>query len=275
MDESMEELLTHTSTMGQAKMFSKNWYNEYFKRADKSAAHAHFCREVYGIDLCQHGMMDAAEMDFLASLLRPGETVLEIGCANGRITEYLHDRTGCAILGIDYSDVAISQAQARTETKAPALRFQCVDLIGGEIPDGDYDAIIAIDCIYFMGDYATTIRKLNTRLRPGGRIIVAAFQAREEGDPEDILKPGSTRLAQVLKALSSSCMAYDFTPNVRNHWIRNHAFSRSLRSAFEAEGNGFLAEARMAENGWFKNHAERGTLTRFVYVIDHNPELAP
>jgi hypothetical protein len=30
----------------------------------------------------------------------------------------------------------------------------------------------------------------------------------------------------------------------------------------------------MAENGWFKDHAERGTLVRFMYVIDHNPNLA-
>jgi hypothetical protein len=31
---------------------------------------------------------------------------------------------------------------------------------------------------------------------------------------------------------------------------------------------------RMAENGWFKDHAERGTLVRLMYVIDHNANLA-
>jgi SAM-dependent methyltransferase len=270
MDESMDQLLTHTSGMGQAKMFSREWYNEYFGRAYESPTHSRFCEEVYGRDLCQHGMMDVEEMDFLLSLLRPGESVLEIGCSNGRITEYLHQESGCLILGIDYSDVAISQARSRTEAKADTLRFACVDLIADGIPGGDYDTIIAVDCIYFMGDYGATIAKLRDKLRPGGRIIVAAFQAREEGDPAEILHPDHTRMAQVLKDLSLDYTQYDFTPNICNHWIKNYDVSRALYEDFAAEGNAVLAEARIAENGWFRDHAERGTLARFVYVISRD-----
>lgn len=43
---------------------------------------------------------------------------------------------------------------------------------------------------------------------------------------------------------------------------------------FAAEGNAFLCEARMAENGWFKDHAERETLVRFLYLVEHNAALA-
>lgn len=274
MDESMGELLSHTSGMGQAKMFSKEWYNEYFKRADASPTHSRFCEDVYGRDLCQHGMMDAEEMDFVVSLLRPGGATLEIGCSNGYITEYWQQETGCLMLGVDYSDVAIGQAQARTAGKADALRFQCVDLIADGIPGDGYDAIIAVDCIYFMGDYGATISKLNGKLAPGGRMIVAAFQAKEEGDPDNILQPDNTRLAQVLKAGGYTYAQYDFTPNICNHWVKNYDFSRSLYENFAAEGNEFLAEARIAENGWFRDHAEAGTLVRFVYAIDHNPAVA-
>ncbi|MGY6274129.1 hypothetical protein [Methylomonas sp. MgM2] len=46
-----------------------------------------------------------------------------------------------------------------------------------------------------------------------------------------------------------------------------------MQADFSAEGNAFLAEARMAENGWFKGHAERETLVRFLYVAEHNPDL--
>ncbi len=269
MDKSMDQLLTHTDGMGQDKMFSKAWYNTYFKRAYESPTHARFCEAVYGRDLCQHGMMDVEEMEFLASLLRPGEKVLEIGCSNGRIAEYLAQKSGCLILGIDYSDVAIAQARQRTQSKADQLTFQCVDLIADEIPGEGYDTIVAVDCIYFMGDYEATIKKLRARLKPGGRMIVTAIQVKEEGDSEDILQPGHTRLAQVLKTLSLTCQQYDFTRNVRNHWIKNYDYSRSLYEDFSAEGNAFLADARIGENGWFKDHAERGTLVRFVYVIEY------
>ncbi|WP_022948165.1 class I SAM-dependent methyltransferase [Methylohalobius crimeensis] len=274
MEQSMNELMEHTADMGQAEMFSKEWYNEYFRRAAESPTHARFCEAVYGRDLCQHGMMDIDEMGFLASLLKPGEKVLEVGCSNGFITEHIHRQAGCDILGVDYSDVAVGQAQARTRGKADRLNFQCVDLIQDELPGGEYDVILAIDSIYFMGDYNQTLAKLNAKLAPGGRMIIAAFQVKEEGDPETILLPGHTRMDEALKDLSFRYTRHDFTENVRNHWIKNYECSRKLQSDFAAEGNAFLCEARMAENGWFKDHAERETLVRFLYVIDHNGALA-
>lgn len=274
MEQTMNELMNHTADMGQAEMFSKAWYNEYFRRAAESSAHARFCEAVYGRDLCQHGMMDVDEMASLSTMLKPGEKVLEIGCSNGHITEHIHQQVGCEILGVDYADVAVGQALRRTEDKRETLNFQCVDLIQDELPGGDYDVIVAIDSIYFMGDYGTTLRKLNAKLKPGGRMIVAAFQVKEEDDPDTILEPGHTRMDQVLKSLSSDYVQHDFTPNVRNHWIKNYEYSHRLKADFDAEGNGFLCEARMAENGWFKDHAERETLVRFIYVIDRNSSPA-
>ena len=52
------------------------------------------------------------------------------------------------------------------------------------------------------------------------------------------------------------------------------AHTRRLQADFEAEGNGFLCEARMAEYGWSRDHAETGTLVRYLFVIQHNPRLA-
>lgn len=273
MEQHMNELMSHTSDMGQAEMFSKAWYNEYFLRAAESPTHSRFCEAVYGRDLCQHGMMDIKEMDFLASQLKPNEKVLEIGCSNGHITEHLHRQAECNILGVDYADVAIAQAQNRTRDKA-TLNFQCVDLIQDELPGSDYDVIVAIDSIYFMGDYGKTLAKLNAKLRPGGRMIIAAFQAKEDNDPDQILLPGHTRMDEALQALSFHYVPHDFTANIRNHWLKNYEFSRTLQSDFSAEGNAFLSEARMAENGWFKDHAVRETLVRFMYIIEHNADLA-
>ena len=51
MDQSMDQLVKHTTGMGQLKMFSKDWYNEYFRLAANSPTHSHFCEQVYGQDL--------------------------------------------------------------------------------------------------------------------------------------------------------------------------------------------------------------------------------
>lgn len=273
MESTMTELMQHTADMGQADMFSREWYNEYFRRAAGSPAHARFCEAVYGRDLCQHGMMDVEEMAFVATLLKPADSVLEIGCSNGRITGYLHEKAGCRITGVDYSDVAIDQALQRTRDKRGSLDFRTLDLIHDPLPAESYDVILAIDSIYFMGDYGETLKKLNKGLKPGGRIIVAAFQVKEENDPDAVLLPRHTRMSQALQELSFDYIQHDFTRNVREHWIKNYAFSRSLQSEFEAEGNAFLCEARMGENGWFRNHALNETLVRYLYVIGRQPSL--
>ena len=274
MDQSMDQLVKHTTGMGQLKMFSKDWYNEYFRLAANSPTHSHFCEQVYGQDLCQHGMMDMEELGFLISILKPNEKILEIGCSNGHITEYLQKHTTCNILGIDYSDVAITQARNRTRDKRAVLDFQCVDLIEDDIPGEDYNTILAIDSIYFMGDYKTTLAKLNTKLGNGGHIIIAAFQVKEENDPDSILLSEHTDMAKALQTLSFSYTQHEFTTNVRNHWIKNYQFSQALESKFISEGNKFLYQARMAENGWFKAHAEQETLVRFMYIVDYNPDVA-
>lgn len=271
MEQTMNELMSHTADMGQAEMFSKDWYNEYFRRAAASPTHARFCEAVYGRDLCQHGMMDVEEMAFLATLLKSGSKVLEIGCSNGLISEYLQQCSGCDWLGLDYADQAIAQAQARTQGK-PCLRFQVADLIHDPLPGEGYDTILSIDSIYFMGDYNRTLAKLNAKLNPGGRLIVAAFQAKEDHEPSGLLQAGHTRMAQALQELGLNFVQHDFTANVRNHWIKNYHYSRSLQADFDAEGNAFLAVARMAENGWFKDHAEKETLVRFLYVVEGNAD---
>jgi hypothetical protein len=50
-------------------------------------------------------------------------------------------------------------------------------------------------------------------------------------------------------------------------------YSQHLQTTFEAEGNGFLCTARLAEIGWFRDHAEAGALVRYLYVIEQNPRL--
>jgi cyclopropane fatty-acyl-phospholipid synthase-like methyltransferase len=105
----------YTETSGQ----------EYFTRAETSEAHARFCALVYGRDLCQHGMMDMAQLDALIAALGlgAGSRVLELGCGNGRIAEYISDVTGANVFGVDSSTVGIRQAIERSVAKRDRLAF--------------------------------------------------------------------------------------------------------------------------------------------------------
>jgi RimJ/RimL family protein N-acetyltransferase/SAM-dependent methyltransferase len=251
----------------QPEMFSREWYNEYFRRAVSSRAHSTFCERVYGRDLCQHGMMDMAELDYLVSLLAPGAKVLEIGCSNGLVSEYIQERSGCTLLGVDYSDVAIAQAQARTGHK-PGLQFQCVDLLHEPVPGGDYDVILLIDSIYFLGDFVESLSKFYEKLNQTGRLILSAFQAKREDDPEDVLEPQHTLVSQALQALNYSWSMVDFSENVRNHWLKNCRVAEELKQDFISEDNQFLYDARVAENVWFREMVEKNQLVSFLYLVN-------
>jgi SAM-dependent methyltransferase len=212
--------------------------------------------------------MDMEELDFLVSLIQPGAKILDVGCSNGYITEYIHDRTSASLLGIDFSDVAIEQAQKRTRGKAQTLRFECVDLTKEPVPGDEFGYIILIDSIYFLGEFKDSLPHFAERLGDAGKMIVSLFQIKEEGDPDEIFLPDHTLLAQALNELGLAYRWYDFTKNVRTHGIRNYQVAEELKEAFLAEGNGFLFEARRAENVFFKKAAENEELVRFIYVVD-------
>ena len=258
----------------QPEMFSSQWYDEYFRRAASSAAHARFCENVYGKNLCQHGLMDMEELDFLVSLIESGAKLLEVGCSNGYITAYIHEHTNADILALDYSYVAIAQAQARTKDKSRTLRFMRVDLTEDEVPGDDYAYIILIDSIYFLGDFQETIKRLSEKLSPTGKMIITCFDVGEEavegGPPPG---PDSTSLAQALQQMGVAYDWHDFTENVRAHGIKNFQVGELLKEAFEKEGNQFLYDARAAENRFFKAYAEEEKIVRYMYVVGPFPPV--
>ena len=253
---------------GKLEIFSREWYNEYFRRAATSQAHARFCEQVYGRDLCQHGLMHMEELDLLVSLIEPGSTILEVGCSNGRITEYIHDRVDSTILGIDFSDVAIEQARRRVGDRAGTLRFACVDLTQEEIPGDGYDYILAIDSLYFLGEFDESLRRFDARLNRGGRMVISIFSVRDEDEEQEVLLPHGTDLGRALRALDFKYRWYDFTAAVREHGIKNYEVGEALKADFEAEGNRFLYKARAAENRHFRDYALRQVIARYLYLVD-------
>jgi len=248
----------------QPEMFSREWYNEYFRRAVSSPTHSRFCEQVYGIDLCQHGLMDSDELDFLTSLFDASQHVLEIGCSNGFVTETIHDRTGCSLLGIDYSDIAIEQARERTFHKN-GLTFECLDLTKDPLPQGPFDVILLVDSLYFLGELSDTIQKILPSLSVEGSLVLSVFQIKGEEDAEESLLPENTWLAQALEEIGLTYHWFDFTENVQRHGILNYTIAEQLKEDFYQEGNGFLYEARAAENHYFKQAAEEQSIVRYMY----------
>jgi hypothetical protein len=145
------------------------FHNEYFARAETSEAHAEFCALVYGRDLCQRGMMDMAQLDALIAALGlgAGSRVLELGCGNGRIAEYISDVTGAQVYGVDSSTVGICLANERTAAKRDRLAFRAGDMAQAPLPAAAFDALVAIDSFYFVADLDGLLARLALAVRLG------------------------------------------------------------------------------------------------------------
>jgi ubiquinone/menaquinone biosynthesis C-methylase UbiE len=121
----------------------------------------------------------SAKMIELADLDRAHD-VLDVGTGIGEpaISAALALDSGGRILGVDRDPAMISIAYDRAkESGATNIDFTVADIETMSLGERDFDAILARWSLMFVGDTLGTFRKLAKSLRPGGRLVVAAWAA--------------------------------------------------------------------------------------------------
>lgn len=251
----------------------REFYDRFYAAIEKSAAHATFCEQVFGQNLGQHGFADIAQLEAVICGLgiTPNQRILDLGCGQGQISEFLSDCTGAHVTGLDYVDSAIEQAQHRTAAKRDRLTFVVGDINALELPHAAYQAIISIDTIYFSDNYRATIRQLADALKPGGHMAILYSYGREpwiEKDkfPAATLSPSRTPLAKALAVEGLCFETSNFTEADYRLAQRRKQVLTSLRSQFEAEGNLFIYENRMGDAEGVSQAIEDGLHVRYLYL---------
>jgi cyclopropane fatty-acyl-phospholipid synthase-like methyltransferase len=189
------------------------------------------------------------QLDKLLEVLRLTESdrVLDIGCGNGRITEYLHELTGARMTGIDISAEAIAQARARAAAESGRLTFRVGNMNRLDFEPQTFDAVIAIDTLYYVDDLAETLRQLKAVLRPAGRMGLFYTQWIDDRADKARLLPDHTSLALLLKKHDLKFTAFALTEREDAHWRKKLAVLEELRGEFEREGNLALYHYRHSE----------------------------
>lgn len=106
----------------------------------------------------------------VAMSLTRGESVLELGCGTGLLSEYLADCVGMRgdVLGLDPSPYHMAIAHQRAR---PNLRFQVGSpLTLSRFPVGCFHAIVVNDLIHAWPDPGVPLAALYRILKPGGRL---------------------------------------------------------------------------------------------------------
>ncbi|SDG56533.1 Methyltransferase domain-containing protein [Lentzea fradiae] len=126
------------------------------------------------------GMLGGDGLDEVVGLLalRPGQVLLDLACGRGGYGLEIARRTGCGLIGVDFSAVAIAQARER----APEARFEVGTLTATGLPGASVDAVLVADSLQFADPKVAALRECLRVLVPGGRLVVTCWQPRVPGD---------------------------------------------------------------------------------------------
>jgi SAM-dependent methyltransferase len=214
-------------------------------------------------------MMDMAQLAALIAALGLGarSRVLELGCGNGRIAEYISDVTGAQVYGVDSSTVGIRQANERTAAKRDRLAFCAGDMAQVPLPAVAFDALVAIDSFYFGADLDGLFARLAAAVRSGGQMAVAWSSWAAASTGRASLAPDGNRFGQALQRCGLSFRTLDYTSQEAAHWRRKLGVLRRMEADFASEGNLFLYRKRLIEAESHQEYVEAGMVSRYLYLV--------
>jgi ubiquinone/menaquinone biosynthesis C-methylase UbiE len=147
------------------------------------------------------------------SYLRPGTSLLEVGCGAGRVSFLLASRFA-RTEAFDIVPAMIEAANVRQREEGQAIHFFVADATAIPRPDASFDNVIfpynSIEAIPGEALREKALREIHRVLRPGGRFI---FSTRSIFTPdclvERTLKP---RIKRLLRRMGASYPHEDIPP---------------------------------------------------------------
>ncbi|WP_167978061.1 class I SAM-dependent methyltransferase [Lentzea indica] len=110
--------------------------------------------------------------------VRAGHVLLDLACGRGGYGLEIARRTGCRLVGVDFSAVAIAQARQR----ARDADFRVGTLTATGLHPRSVDAVLVVDAMQFAEPKPAAMKECFRVLRPGGRLVITCWEAVDPGD---------------------------------------------------------------------------------------------
>jgi MPBQ/MSBQ methyltransferase len=129
----------------------------------------------------------AAKADFVHEMVRwggldrlpTGTTVLDVGCGIGGSSRILARDYGFAVTGVTISPQQVQRATELTPAGVTA-QFQVDDAMNLSFPDASFDVVWSVEAGPHMPDKAIFAKELMRVLKPGGLLVVADWNQRDD-----------------------------------------------------------------------------------------------
>jgi demethylmenaquinone methyltransferase/2-methoxy-6-polyprenyl-1,4-benzoquinol methylase/phosphoethanolamine N-methyltransferase len=108
--------------------------------------------------------------------IRAGESVLEVGCGTGELTQRARARTGPSglVCGIDPSAEMIAVARQKAARAGLGIDYRIAAIEALPFADGTFDVVLSSMMMHHLPDELKTIGLAEVRrvLKPGGRLLI-------------------------------------------------------------------------------------------------------
>ena len=172
-------------------------------------------------EMVSTSLLSLAGLTEIAGLLALGsdDVLLDLACGRGGYGMWLARKSGSRVVGVDFSAVAVADAQRRVADFGLDGRasYAVGDLEGNGLGDASVDAVLCVDAVQFAGDPVAACAETLRVLRPGR---VAAFTTWEALDPDDGELPDRIRRLDLARTLPTAGFV-DVQVVDRADWLDN------------------------------------------------------
>jgi len=196
--------------------------------------------------------------------VRPGNTLVDLGCGHGGVGLWVAQQLGADLIGIDISvdGVALARNRAAESGLGERARFQVGDFTATGLPEASCDGVMSLDVLLFVPDKTKAVKEVARILRPGGCFGFTTWE--QEGFSERLNAPQLTDHRPLLTGAGFEVEIYEEPPSWREQ-------QRSLLEGIIASETE-LIEERGSEAATRYVGMARGSLIdlpvrRYVFIV--------
>src|SRR5215471_4812688 len=112
----------------------------------------------------------------------PGMNVADVGCGHGLTARWLAEKYSCSVLGLTVSRKQLELATTNCAALNGRVRFKLEDAEAYAFPAASFDLVWNMESSEHFFDKAGYFRKVAAALKPGGKLMLAAWSGSMKDD---------------------------------------------------------------------------------------------
>jgi len=170
------------------------------------------------------------------------ESILDIGCGDGKITNYLKESTSGDVVGIDLSEEMIAYAQIQF----PNLQFMQMDAQKLSFVE-EFDVVFSNAVLHWVRDHKAVIQGIYKALKPNGKMIL---QMGGKGNAKKVFTSLENVIEEYAEYFDGFSSPYTFYSDVQYlEILQNTGYKQFQAKLIEKD---MVHESVDAFSGWLK-----------------------